>query len=343
MARSFVLLTAMPPTVGHLHLVQFADNLTPKGTVVILCTQPDEPFPYERVAALREAVESMPKVTIQHYHRCIEQNPKAKGFWEMWKDLLEQHGATSSDYIVASEIYGQKVAEIIGAQFFPYDIERSIVKTKATLVREHTSEHFSEILPEFQQYLRTRITVFGAESTGKTFLSRLLAKDLDASWIFEYARPYLENTKNEITVQSMRGIWQGQKALQKHICKVSSSAVVIQDTDLFSTIGYWQFPHWTPHIGLCPDQLIRDAINLKSDLYIVTKSNIPFVKDPLRYGGDKREGSDEYWINICEKYELPYVVLESSELDKRLIEAKTHIMKLSEAKLSKLTYNRHGY
>lgn len=332
----------MPPTIGHLHLIQFANKLTPDGTVVIICTQPSEPFAYERVNALREAVESMPKVTIQHYHKKIEQDPSKKGFWPMWKRLMNEHGATSSDYIVASEPYGQKVADLIGAQFFPYDIDRTIAKTKATRIRQSPNKHFSEILPEFQKSLRTTITVFGAESTGKTTLSKKLATDLEALWLFEYARPYLENTINEITIRSMEAIWRGQYTLQQHANDLEGYSVIVQDTDLFSTVGYWQFPHWRKEIGNCPDRLKLDAIDMKSDLYIVTKSNIPFEPDPLRYGGDKREGDDEYWINICEQYELPYIVLESKDLDSRVKEAKKYVLQLVNKKMSKLSYDRRG-
>jgi nicotinamide riboside kinase len=74
----------------------------------------------------------------------------------------------------------------------------------------------------------------------------------------------------------------------------------------------------------------------------VTKSNIPFEKDPLRYGGDKREGSDEYWIDVCEKYELPYVVLENNDPSERLRQAKRAIHRIADKKFKKIAYDRHG-
>ena len=68
----------------------------------------------------------------------------------------------------------------------------------------------------------------------------------------------------------MTAIWYGQRALQEHASVISPSPYVIQDTDLFSTVGYWQFPHWQSRLGACPQRLIDDAIRLKSDLYIIT-------------------------------------------------------------------------
>ncbi|MCA0228667.1 ATP-binding protein [Patescibacteria group bacterium] len=169
-----------------------------------------------------------------------------------------------------------------------------------------------------------RITIFGAESTGKTTFTRQLAAELDATWLYEFARPYLEITKRVVTVDSMTAIWRGQTVLQT----MAEGSCIIQDTDLFSTVGYWQFPHWCSVLGACPQPLIEDAAQLRSNLYIITPSNIPFEPDTLRTGGGAREGSDNYWINICKQYQLPYVVLQSSNQQQRLREALDHIKKV---------------
>lgn len=344
MTNSFVLMTAMPPTTGHLQLIQFASLLTKGTTTVIVNTQPAEPLSFERVAALRTAVRrvGIKNVSIKHTHRSIEQNPQAPGFWEMWKSIMKAHGATKDDYIVASEPYGKQVAALTGSQFFPYDLERSLNCAKAAVVRENTLEHFTKIIPEFQKHLRSTITLFGAESTGKTTLSRQLANNVGGQWLFEYARPYLENTANEINTDSMKAIWKGQAALQRQADNLTNSPYVVQDTDLFSTVGYWSFPHWKKVLGECPKALINEAIHLQSDMYIITKSNIPFEQDPLRYGGDTREGSDQYWIDVCERFELPYVVLESSDDDERLRLATQITHKVASQKTSIIAYDRKG-
>lgn len=334
----------MPPTTGHLQLLQFANRLAPDGVVAIINTQPHEPFPKERTIALRAAIKRVGlgrRVKLIHYNKTVEQDPSTPGFWEMWQRMMTEFGITTDDIIVASERYGKKLAEITGTQFYPYDIGRDINGAKATSIRVDPLAHFGDMIPEFQPYLRTRVTVFGAESTGKTTLSHELAEALDATWLFEYARPYLEETVNEITPQSMTAIWQGQRALQEHAGEMSPSPYIIQDTDLFSTVGYWQFPHWQPTIGSCPERLVDDALRLRSDLYIVTQSNIPFEVDPLRYGGDKREGSDDYWITICEQYNLPYAVLETNDRTERLETAIKLVKEVAKTKAEKLFYDRH--
>lgn len=335
----------MPPTTGHLQLLQFANKIARDGVVAIITTQPHEPFPGERAASLRAAIRRLdlaPRIELIHYNKVIKQDPKIPGFWNMWQRMMFEFGITQNDVIVASERYGKKLAEVTGTQFFPYDITRTLNPAKATRIRNYPLRHFDSIIPEFQSYLRTRVTIFGAESTGKTTLSRQLADELNATWLFEYARPYLQETINEITPRSMHAIWQGQRALQEHAPALDHRPIIVQDTDLFSTVGYWQFPHWQANLGACPDGLIEDALRLKSDLYIITTSTIPFEKDPLRYGGTVREGTDEYWINICERYNLPHVVLPMSDPQERLAAAKDLIEETARTHTSELYYDRRN-
>ena len=334
----------MPPTTGHLALLQFASRLALGGVVAIINTQPHEPFAEERACSLRAAIHRVGlgrQVKLIHYKKAIEQDPTTPGFWHMWQRMMIDFGITKNDCIVASERYGKKLAEVTGTQFFPYDINRTINPAKATPIRLDPLAHFGDVIPEFQPYLRTRITLFGAESTGKTTLSKELADALGATWLFEYARPYLEETINEISSRSMTAIWQGQKALQEHASDVCTSPFIIQDTDLFSTVGYWQFPHWQQTIGPFPAALEADAIRLQSDLYIVTKSTIPFEADPLRYGGDKREGSDTYWTTLCERYSLPFVTLDMPGRNDRLRAAVDLARTAAKKRTRQLVYDRH--
>lgn len=256
---------------------------------------------------------------VEWFHKTIEQNPEAPGFKEMWRDIFIGYGFQPGDYVVASEPYGKWLAEILDGRFMPYDIDRDVDFTKASFAREKPELYFDMILPEFQKELRQTVTVFGCESTGKTTLSRELASGGNYWWLPEWARPYLENAENVITEQSMTEIWQGQKALQiMGRNNLVGKPWIVQDTDLFSTVGYWDF--WN---GNTPRELVTDAKVWQSDLYLITQSNIPFETDPLRYGGDKRESDDEFWISLAEAHGLNYRVLESNDRVERLSEARS--------------------
>lgn len=143
----------------------------------------------------------------------------------------------------------------------------------------------------------------------------------------------------ELTIDKMMHIWCGQKALQRTANEIAppQSRAIIQDTDLFSTLGYWL--NWD--LKSTPDYLTLDAMASKSDLYIITPSNIPFEQDSLRYGGDKRELDDKYWIEMCESFGLNYVVLDSQSVYERADQAEDLIEKLFDEKVVQpLQYER---
>jgi len=316
--RAWIVMTALPPTRGHLALIRFAERVS-DGAEVVVCTQPGEPYVEERVAALRAACRHW-SVRIHHLHRTIQQEPDGDqdtSFWKMWREVLCSYGLVAGDAIVASEEYGAQLARVTDCIFMSYDLERSIVPTKATAVRQDPATHIAEVVREFQPHLRRRVTLFGAESVGKTTMTRLLASRLGGHQVFEWARPYLECAQvgSEVTLPKMTRIWRGQLALQEG--DYFDKPFIFQDTDLFSTLGYWQL--WNP--ATVPSALVADAVRTRSDLYLVLASNIPFEPDLLRYGGETRETPDSYWIELCRHFNLPYQVITSSELSARLAEA----------------------
>jgi NadR type nicotinamide-nucleotide adenylyltransferase len=304
---------------------------------VDICTQPGEPFNEGRVAAIKAATASLGNVQIRNLHKTIEQDPKAPGFWEMWTGYLKSWGFRDGDLIVSSETYGNELARRLHGKHMPYDPYREILDVKATRVRIDTRRNFEDILPEFQRYLRPTVTIFGCESTGKTTLTRALAHSLDGHFLMEYARPYLETVSTEITDESMTDIWQGQLALQRSARYLVDKPYVFQDTDLFSTVGYWNF--WSPNT--MPPKIVQDAQAHKSDLYLITQSNIPFEQDPIRYGGDQRESDDQYWIDLADSMGLNYKVLTGQTVVGRLHEARQHLNDLWNKKVVEpFTYER---
>lgn len=349
--RSYILMTALPPTIGHGALIEYAAQLS-FNTTVVLVMQPDEPYQRERVESLSRFLRALEtrmgvaegRYTLEVINQYLPQEPTPEieaQFWDMWAEFLVRFGAQTGDAIVASERYGVKLAEIVGATFYPFDMNRHLVHAKATQVRKNPLLNFRLMLPEFRSYLRKRVTIFGAESTGKTSLTTSLSRNGRFS---EWARPYLEIPEigPEVTEEKMHAIWHGQAALQR--LSYTSTAVVnnsrvVFDTDLFSTLGYWRMDK---NLGEPPAGLAGEATLLKSDLYILTKSNIPFTPDPLRYGGDKRESDDQYWIDILEEFNLNYVVLESSNHLDRVDEADYHITQLFTDDIEKLQYQRRG-
>ena len=106
-------------------------------------------------------------------------------------------------------------------------------------------------------------------------------------------------------------------------------------------MGYWDL--FKDQVGPWPDALWLDANTYRSDLYLITPSNITFERDPLRYGGDERQSSDEFWIKLCEEFDLPYHVLDGNTIEARRNEASSLILPLAEGKLKQISYDREQW
>src|SRR6478752_8112037 len=179
MTKALVLMKAMPPTKGHLRLIEFASNLADE-VAVLVDTQKSEPMIHERIIALCDAVPD--NVVVRHIY--FEPVPGEPEYWPEWDAILSYYNGY--DYVVASEDYAFEVARKIGARYIPYDPKREMHGARGTDVRNNVESNFDQIIPEFQDHLKTTVTIFDAESTGKTTLSRQLATWLNGHWTFEW-------------------------------------------------------------------------------------------------------------------------------------------------------------
>lgn len=332
MKNGFIMMTALPPTRGHKQLVQFAlDYLnfvngivgTPMLTLLV-CTRDEEPIAtWKRVDAFYTEFADYTtsgRLTVCSFHGEAPQNPKGEDdqeFWDFWKSTVKQYFLPGKEDIVfTSENYGIRLAKELECKFVPFDIKREIIDVSGTMVRKHPTFYFDQIMPSFQPYLRKTITIFGAESTGKTTMARSLAASANGYFVPEWARGYLETVGPELTDEKMETIIYGQHAAQNSSYLLRDKPYIFQDTDLLSTIGYYRITN-----RVVPDELISLFNLTMSDLYIVMNSSIPFEKDPLRYGGDVRESTDQFWIDLLEEFHCKYYVVKSTLPYDQFIEA----------------------
>lgn len=337
--NGLVLMTAMPPTHGHLALIDFAVNYVGSygdhrgdGTVfVVVSTRECEPLEgFGRFAALMHATSKMGNVVVLHSKGDVPQNPSEHpDFWNFWKDHINgllkglYDPFKPDDLLFASEMYGEPLAEVMDMQFIPYDVQRNIVDTKASRVRDSMLRYWPDIIPEYQARIRQTVTIFGAESCGKTTMTKLLGETeyspghMLCTTVPEWARLYLETVGPTVDEKAMDRIMRGQFAVQISARNRAITPFIVQDTDLLSTIGYYRI------MGIpVPDDILElfDYTYTNSGLYIMMNSNIPFEADPLRYGGDKRESTDQFWIDLLEEFQCKYYVVTNTNVDLQYVE-----------------------
>jgi len=175
-----------------------------------------------------------------------------------------------------------------------------------------------------------KVVLFGPESTGKTTLSRQLARHYNSIWVPEYARQYLQdkwnNERKTCEPGDLLPIAKGQMKLENKLAKKTNS-VLICDTDLLETKVYSE----AYYVGSCDPILEKYALENQYDLYFLTYIDTPWEEDDLRDKPNERLRMFNAFQQELIKQKRPYVLL-SGDKKTRLNKAVKHIDKLLKKK-----------
>ncbi len=164
-----------------------------------------------------------------------------------------------------------------------------------------------------------KIVLFGPESTGKTTLSKQLARHYNSVWVPEYAREYLQdkwnNERKTCQPEDLLPIAKGQMKLENKLAK-KTNTVLICDTDLLETKVYSE----TYYVGTCDPILEKYAVENTYGLYFLTYIDTPWEADDLRDKPNERARMFQAFQDTLIKYSRPYVLLKGSKQE-RLEEA----------------------
>lgn len=280
-AHGMVLGKFLPPHLGHVHLVDFARRYVDDLTVVV-GSLAAEPIPGDlRVSWMREL---FPDVRVVHLQDENPQQPEEHPrFWKIWRESLLSVLPRAVDFVFASEAYGMRLAEILGASFVPVDPLRSAVPMSGTAVREDPIGNWRFLPPCVRPYFVKRVRIVGAESSGKTTLARALANRFDTVWVPEHARTLLESKGGEIVEADIERIARGQLASEDALAR-QANRVLFSDTDLRTT------RRWSHRLfGGCAPWISELSEMRRYDLTILTGAEVPFEPDPVRYLPGERD------------------------------------------------------
>lgn len=166
------------------------------------------------------------------------------------------------------------------------------------------------------------IVITGAESTGKSALTRQLSRHFQAPSFPEYAREAVTKLDRHYLYSDVEAIAAMQKS-QMEIARKLRSEYVFFDTWLIITqvwfeVVFNQSPAWMP-------ELIR---NTPVDLFLVCDTDIPWMPDPVREnGGEMRERLSEKYIEYIRHYRFHYNVVSGTGIQRteKAIEFIRHI------------------
>jgi NadR type nicotinamide-nucleotide adenylyltransferase len=195
------------------------------------------------------------------------------------------------DFVFASEDYGWKLAEVLGAQYVPVDHARSLVPISGTKIRSNPFEYWDFLLPTSRSSFLKRVAIVGPESAGKTTLARQLAAHYQTVCVEEYARGLLDFTNGwcepHHIPQIARGQWASEAALANQ-----ARCVLFSDTDLLTTTV------WSNLLfGNCPHWIQEMADSQRYDLTLLLDCDLVWENDGQRYMPDKAE-REEFFRQI---------------------------------------------
>ncbi len=157
-----------------------------------------------------------------------------------------------------------------------------------------------------------KVVLFGPESTGKTTLSRQLARHYNSVWVPEYAREYLQdkwnNERKTCQPEDLLPIAIGQMKLENQLAQKTNN-VLICDTDLLETKVYSE----EYYSGTCDPLIEKAAKDNTYDLYFLTYIDVPWEKDDLRDKPFEREAMFKAFEKALVKYNKPYVLLKGNK------------------------------
>ena len=157
-----------------------------------------------------------------------------------------------------------------------------------------------------------KVVLFGPESTGKTTLSRQLARHYNTVWVPEYAREYLQNKWNDhretCTNEDLIPIAIGQMKLENELAK-KADKVLICDTDLLETKVYSE-----EYYGGYVDKRLDEAARANQyDLDFLTYIDTPWEADDLRDRPNQRQEMFEAFERALKTHNRKYILLKGDK------------------------------
>jgi nicotinamide riboside kinase len=159
-----------------------------------------------------------------------------------------------------------------------------------------------------------KIAIFGPESTGKTTLAIQLADHYKTVWTPEFARNYLQkkwdNSNATCTLSDMLPIAYGQTKLENDNVLIANKYLFC-DTNLMVTMVFSEL-----YYGFCEPELKKAAVEHYYDLYFLTDIDIPWEKDDLRDGFEKRATFFNAFEKALISNNKPYIKISGSKAER---------------------------
>lgn len=274
MTRGLVIGKFHPPHKGHLALIEFASKQCDELIVSVSEAKTDLIPADIRISWLKKIFHKQSAIKIFGIEDNFDQPElPLKERTKIWADVMRKTYPVI-DIVFSSEAYGEPFSANLGAKHVLFDSDRKQFPIAASRILKSPFQHWEFIPETVRPYFVKKICFYGAESTGKSVMTKAMAEKYHTAFVPEVAREMLtSNTFNREDIiaigreQTARVFSQAQRANRILFC----------DTDVITTQVYSRH-----YLKVVPPVLYEFERMVQYDLYFLFEIDTPWVSDGLR-------------------------------------------------------------
>jgi NadR type nicotinamide-nucleotide adenylyltransferase len=214
------------------------------------------------------------------------------------------------DAVFTSEDYGDGFAEELTRCFRErhpacspvkhvlVDPERRVAPFSGSMLRQDIHAHRERLSPKVYASFVQRICLLGGESSGKSTLTKALAREFDTTCVAEHGRELWETKSGALAFEDMRHIAEVQIQREEDAA-MRASRFLFCDTSPLTTLFYSQ------HLFGRAEPILERLASRAYDLTILCASDFAFVQDGTRQRESFRSHQHDWYLAELAKRGIP--------------------------------------
>jgi HTH-type transcriptional regulator, transcriptional repressor of NAD biosynthesis genes len=231
--------------------------------------------------------------------------------------LCQQVLGVTVDAVFTSEDYGDGFAEELTRCFRELqpgcspvkhvlvDRERRIAPISGSLLRQDIHAHRERLSPKVYASFVKRVCLLGGESSGKSTLTKALARTFETTCVAEFGRKLWETKSGALTFEDMRHIAKVQIEREEE-ATMRANRFVFCDTSPLTTLLYSQ------HLFGRAEPILERLAERAYDLTILCAPDFAFVQDGTRQPESFRRRQHDWYLAELARRGLSCVVATGS-------------------------------
>lgn len=306
--------TFNPLHLGHVNDIIMAANQCEKLYVVLSNTNdPNEIDHREKFMWLKNVTTDIENVEV--FEIFDKNESKATYDWHTGADDIKKYIGEKIDVVFSGDDYKEKnIWEKLYNDSEIVYFSRNEYPISSTEIRNNPFKYYDYLPKVVQKHYVKKVCIIGTESTGKTTLTRNLAKYFNTTHVEEAGRYICDDAGGIDNMQPYHyfEILFKQKQLEKEALN-NANKILFIDTDSLITLYYYQlgFENTNDYDKAFIDIAKGISVLNNYDLYIFLESDVKWVQDGTRTYGDKdvREENNKKLKKIFDDNNIKYEVI----------------------------------